>query len=124
MELFYDGDCPLCEKEIRVLKFLDRKSAIQFVDIAGTGFDPAQYGPSMDDFMREIHARRPDGKFVTGMEAFRGVYNLLGLGLLSRATLIPGLKQTFDAAYRLFARNRLRVTGRSNYSCRVDGKDC
>jgi predicted DCC family thiol-disulfide oxidoreductase YuxK len=119
--LFYDGDCPLCDKEIKVLKMLNRRNKVDFVNIANAQFDPKVYNKTIDDFMREIHAKTKDNSLVTGMDAFRAVYDELGLKWLSRLTQIPGIRSALDLGYRIFARNRLRVTGRSAYSCRADG---
>jgi len=41
----------------------------------------------------------------------------LGLGILVAPTRLPGVRQLLDVAYRWFARNRLRLTGR----CDADG---
>lgn len=35
IEVFYDGACPLCMREIRMLQGRDRRQRIRFVDIAG-----------------------------------------------------------------------------------------
>ena len=32
VEVFYDGDCPLCIREINMLKRWDRKGGIQFTE--------------------------------------------------------------------------------------------
>jgi predicted DCC family thiol-disulfide oxidoreductase YuxK len=49
IEVFYDGACPLCLREINLLRRRDRKHAIRFTDIAAVGFDAsggASPGPS------------------------------------------------------------------------------
>ncbi len=113
-EVFYDGDCPLCVKEIAMLRYLDRtKRNITFTDISAVGFDPeAETGLSMDDLMAEIYGRTSEGEMVTGMEVFRRLYGAVGLGFLFAPTAWPLLRPFFDATYSLFARNRLRLTGR------------
>jgi predicted DCC family thiol-disulfide oxidoreductase YuxK len=45
IRVLYDGDCPLCSREIRFLEKRDRgRGRIQFEDIAEPSFDPAVYG--------------------------------------------------------------------------------
>lgn len=112
VEVFFDGDCPLCLREINLLRFLDRRQRIRFTDIAAVGFNPADFGRDMASFMDEIQGRAPDGSFITGMEVIRRLYEAVGLGFLTGWTRWPGASQLSDAAYRLFARNRLRLTGR------------
>lgn len=112
--LLIDGECPLCRHEASLLARLDRgRSNLVLQDIAAPGFDPSRYARSMSDLMGTIHAALPDGRMVTGMEAFRRAYGAVGLGWLLAPTGWPLLRPLFDALYRLFARHRLRLTGRS-----------
>jgi predicted DCC family thiol-disulfide oxidoreductase YuxK len=72
--------------------------------------------------LAEIHGRLPDGTWVTGVEVFRRLYAAVGCRRLVALSRCPGLRHALDIAYRVFARNRLRWTGRctsSNSSCRV-----
>jgi predicted DCC family thiol-disulfide oxidoreductase YuxK len=54
----------------------------------------------------------PDGTVIEGMEVFRRAYAAVGLGWVLAPSRWPILGRGFDAAYRWFARNRLRLTGR------------
>ena len=121
-EVFFDGDCPLCLKEIRMLQALDRKRGrIVFTDIAASDFDAVgTTGLTQDQLMAEIYGRMPNGELVTGMEVFRQLYGAVGLGLLFAPTKWPILKPAFDSLYSMFARNRLKLTGRcEGESCSV-----
>jgi predicted DCC family thiol-disulfide oxidoreductase YuxK len=120
LQAFFDGDCPLCRREIAFLRRRDRQGAIEFVDIADPGFDAPATGRDHDRLMAEMHVRLPDGTGATGVEAFRQIYRRVGFGWLVPLTRLPGLKQLLDAAYRVFARNRLRWTGRCDAACRVE----
>ena len=51
IEMFYDGDCPLCMRETRMLRRLDRQSRIQFTDIAATDFDVTTIGKTHAELM-------------------------------------------------------------------------
>ncbi len=113
IEILFDGDCPLCAREIRGLRRLDRKRGrIVFTDIAAPAFDPAPYRRSRADLMARIHGRLPDGRVIEGLEVFRRAYAAVGLGWLLAPTRWPGLRRVAEAGYRWFARNRLRLTGR------------
>jgi predicted DCC family thiol-disulfide oxidoreductase YuxK len=112
VEVFFDGDCPLCTREIDLLRRLDRSGRIRFTDIAAPGFDPAALGTSMDALMARIHGRLPDGSWIEGVEVFRRLYAAVGFGPLVALTRIPGVSHALDAAYAVFAKNRLRWTGR------------
>jgi predicted DCC family thiol-disulfide oxidoreductase YuxK len=120
LTLLIDGECPLCRHEARLLGRLDRgRGRLALVDIADPDFDPAPLGRTLDDVMGSIHAVRPDGSLVTGMEAFRRAYAAVGLGWLLAPTAWPVLRPAFDAAYRFFAKHRLRITGRGG-ACAAD----
>jgi len=112
LELYFDGACPLCAREVALLRRLDRGGRIRFTDIAAPGFDAPATGIAWRDLMDRVHARLADGSVVEGVEAFRRLHALLGLGWLVAPTRLPGVHQLLDLAYRTFARNRLRLTGR------------
>jgi predicted DCC family thiol-disulfide oxidoreductase YuxK len=112
VEVFFDGACPLCLREINMLKRWDRKGRIRFTDIAARDFSAAALGKSYDELMARIHGRLPDGTWIEGVEVFRRLYAAVGLGLIVGITRWPGISQLFDLGYRVFARNRLRFTGR------------
>ncbi|TWT42770.1 thiol-disulfide oxidoreductase DCC family protein [Botrimarina hoheduenensis] len=121
VEVFYDGDCPLCRKEIGMLRWMDRNERIQFTDIAAAGFSPPDYGKSMEELMAEIHGRLPSGEWILGVEVFRQLYAAAGWGLLVAPTRLPGVRHALDLGYRFFAKQRLRLTGRCHDgACRID----
>ena len=115
VRVLYDGDCPLCAREIATLRHLDRgRGRIDFEDIAAPGFDASRYGVAHTELMARIHGVLPDGTRIEGVEVFRRLYGAVGLGWLVAPTRWPLLRPIFDAAYRTFARNRLRWTGRED----------
>jgi predicted DCC family thiol-disulfide oxidoreductase YuxK len=120
VEVFYDGECPLCRREIDLLRRFDRRKRIRFTDIAAGEFRPEDYGKTMDQLMAEIHGRLPDGRWVIGVEVFRQLYAALGLGPVVAVTRLPGLSHGLDFAYRFFAKRRLQWTGR----CSAQGGHC
>lgn len=112
VEVFYDGACPLCMREIRMLMRKDRASRIVFTDISAPSFEAERYGVTMDTLMARIHGRRADGTWIEGVEVFRGLYRAVGFKRLVALSRAPGISQLLGLAYRVFARNRLRLTGR------------
>ena len=121
IEVFYDGACPLCMREIRMLRGRDRRRRLRFVDIAADGFDPAALGVTWELLMDRIHGRLPDGTLVEGVEVFLRAYAAVGFGPVVAVARLPGVKQLLDLAYHAFAKNRLRLTGRCiDRACEVD----
>jgi len=126
IKVLYDGDCPLCTREVAMLRKRDAgRGRAVFEDISAPGFDAARYGVDHEVLMARIHGVLPDGSLVEGMEVFRRVYAAVGLGWLLAPTGWPGLRPVFDVAYRWFARNRLRLTGRggacAEHACAAHG---
>lgn len=117
LKLLYDGDCPLCSREVAMLRRRDGRARIRFEDISATDFDATRYGLDQQTVMARIHAVLPDGRVIEGMEVFRRAYAAVGLGWLIAPSRWPGIGRLFDAAYRSFARNRLRWTGRAHAAC-------
>jgi predicted DCC family thiol-disulfide oxidoreductase YuxK len=118
-KLFYDGQCPLCQREAATMRRLDKgRGRLELVDYRQPGFDPGEYGLTLDQIDARIHAVTPDGRILTGMDVFRHAYRRLGLGWLIAPTGWPLLRPIFDTLYRWFARNRHRLTGR------CDGDAC
>ena len=112
LEVFFDGACPLCRREIGLLRRVDRKHRIRFTNIAAEDFKPGDYGLTMETFMSEMHGRLPDGTWLRGIEVFRVLYSAIGLNLIVRVTRLPVISGFLEWGYRIFARNRLRWTGR------------
>lgn len=127
VQVFYDGQCPLCAREIRMLRRLDGDGHILFTDIATDGFDASCYEKTQDELMARIHGRNADGEWIEGVEVFRQLYSAVGLGWLVAVTRLPGLKQLLDWLYVTFANNRLSLTGRKqsdgSFSCRYHEDD-
>lgn len=84
LEVWFDGDCPLCRREIALMRRLDRRGAIVFTDVAtGGGSCPIDRA----DLLARFHARE-DGRLVSGAEAFAAMWRaiplLAPLGRLAR----------------------------------------
>ncbi len=113
LEMFFDGDCPLCLREVKLLRKMDRgRERILFTDIAAADFNPAEHGRTFEDFMAVMTGRQADGQYITGVEVFRQAYAAVGLGSIVSLTRLPGVSQALDAAYKQFAARRLKLTGR------------
>ncbi len=119
LELFYDSECPLCDREIAFLRRLDRQQRVRFTDLTQIDFAAKECEKSYDELMAKIHARLPDGTWITGVEVFRRVYSAVGLKWLVMPTRWPVVSDLVEWGYRVFARNRLRWTGRCQDACRV-----
>jgi predicted DCC family thiol-disulfide oxidoreductase YuxK len=117
-EVFFDGDCPLCVREINMLKRKDLKNKLVFTDIVSGDFDASEIGLTQEILMARIHGRDASGQLVEGVEVFRRLYGAIGFGRLVAVSRWPGIAQFLSLGYFIFARNRLRLTGRcKNGTC-------
>ncbi len=112
LEVFFDGACPLCRKEINLLMRRDRAGRILFTDLAGPGFCEKSAGKTYAELMARIHGRRSDGSWLEGIDLFSALYDLCHIPFLSSVMNNRFLNPIFRASYALFARYRLTLTGR------------
>jgi len=120
IEVFFDGGCPLCVREIKMLQRWDSKHRIRFTDIDAPNFSAAALGKTYEDLMSRIQGRLPDGTWIEGVEVFRQLYTAVGFGPVVWITRWPVLSQIMTLGYKIFARNRLRLTGRCmGQSCAI-----
>ena len=120
VEVFYDGACPLCMREIAMLQRMDAsRGRIRFTDIAAADFDPRSVGLSWETLMKRIHGRLPSGELIEGVEVFRRLYTAVGFEKLVAISRWPGVSALLGLAYTVFAKNRLRFTGRCIDTCDV-----
>jgi len=120
IEVFYDGGCPFCLREMNALRRWDKHGRFKFTDIDAASFEAAAYGKTQADLMAQMHGRFPDGTWLRGFEVIRQIYAVMGLGWLVALSRLPIVSQCLDIAYRLFAKNRLRLTGRcTTESCSI-----
>ncbi|MEO0348586.1 MAG: DUF393 domain-containing protein [Cyanobacteria bacterium P01_A01_bin.15] len=114
INLLYDGECPLCLREVNFLKKKDNgRGLVAFTDIAADDYEPAANGNvSFEAAMARIHAVLPDGTVIQNVDVFRRVYGVLGIGWMYAPTQWPLLGPTVDTLYNIWADWRLKLTGR------------
>ena len=115
LQVFYDGACPLCSREVAVYRRRDRLARIQWIDIAQPAFDAPSFGLDPAGVQQVMHAKTADGRLFTQVGAFVQIWHALP-GFPWRALralfAIPGVISLANIFYRLFAKNRYRLTGR------------
>jgi predicted DCC family thiol-disulfide oxidoreductase YuxK len=102
--VWFDGACPLCRREIALVKRLDRRKAIAFVDV-GDAFT-ADCPVDRAQLLSRFHARE-NGRMLSGAAAFgamwRAIPLLRPLGLLAR---VPLVEAVLERCYTAFLRVR------------------
>jgi predicted DCC family thiol-disulfide oxidoreductase YuxK len=86
--VWHDGNCPLCQREIAVMRRLDRAGAIAFVDATDAATDCPIDRRAL---LARFHARE-DGQLLSGAAAFAAMWRaiplLRPLGLAARSPLL------------------------------------
>lgn len=122
IRILFDGECPLCAREGRYLEQLDAgRGRIQLEDLSSPDFDPGRYGLDQATVEARIHGVLPDGTVVEGVEVFARAYAAVGVGWVAELYRWRPARWLLDFVYRVFARNRLRITGRNERGCRTHG---
>lgn len=114
IKMLYDGDCPLCMREVDMLKKRDKGvNKIAFVDISSEFYTPENNGGvSYEAAMERIHALLPDGTIVKDVEVFRRLYDAVGLGWVYAVTKNRTIEALANSVYDIWAKYRLPLTGR------------
>lgn len=104
--VWFDGACPLCIREISLMRRLDRRGRIDFIDVA----DPQGVCPlGRAEMLARFHAAEGD-RLHSGAAAFAAVWRaiplLRPLGLAARSPLVLRL---LERAYLAFLRHRPRL---------------
>lgn len=102
--LYYDGQCPLCRREIDRLRAA-RGAAIALVDIHGLGADAPI---DRDELLRSLHLRRADGQWLRGADANVSAWDGTAKARWLAALRWPLVRPLTDLGYRLWAAWRYR----------------
>jgi predicted DCC family thiol-disulfide oxidoreductase YuxK len=105
--VWFDGACPLCRREIALMRRLDRRGALRLIDVSG-----ATTACPLDraTLLARFHAQVDDGPLLVGAAAFAAVWRALpGLRLLGIAARWRPLAWLLDRAYDAFLRHRPRL---------------
>ena len=107
IDVFFDGKCGLCRKEIIYYRNKAKKGIFKWHDIAEDPTPLNKYNIPQSTALRQLHVRDDNGKWHIGIDAFIVIWSRLEnwyyLGILIG---LPGVKQVADLFYILFARFR------------------
>ncbi len=104
--VWHDGGCPLCRREIALMRRLDRRGRISFVDANGADACPLDRARMLTRF----HAREDGGPLLSGAAAFAAMWRAIPLlrpfGMLARK---PWALSLLERLYLGFLRHRPRL---------------
>ena len=118
---FYDGMCPLCTKEVRLLKHWDTQHKIRFVDVQDEEIQKEFPQFSFEDLMAVLHVQTLQGEVYKGVEATIRAWQAAGKGGWVRWLNWWPICYFSRWAYAVFAKNRQRfsrlIMGNSDCNC-------
>lgn len=102
--VWHDSGCPLCKREIALMRQLDRRGAINFVDVTSAPASACPIDPA--DMLARFHVSE-EGRLLSGAAAFAAMWRaiplLRPLGLAARW---PWLLEMLERFYLLFLQYR------------------
>lgn len=113
LTVYFDGECPICRREIDLMKLFNRKERLQFIDFSTSSYRAADHGLNPCDLGKVIHARWADGTIITGVDVFGEMWEAIGLRLFAHLSRRPLINALLVKAYAWFAKNRLWLTGKA-----------
>lgn len=110
LTVFYDGACPLCEREIAFYRRREGADRVAWIDVSESTANRIAPGLSKDQALARFHVRTSDGRLVSGGKAFARLWAALpAFRLLGRVFQVPPLAWLLDRAYLLFLGIRPRL---------------
>ena len=106
--LLYDGECPMCIFQMKVLSWLDWSGVLALVPLSDPRAQEIAPQLTREDLQEAIHCVTPDGRIYRGARAIRFVG--MRLPLLVPVALflwIPGVIVLAEIIYRWVSRHRL-----------------
>ncbi|MBX3507758.1 MAG: DUF393 domain-containing protein [Parvibaculum sp.] len=102
-DVYYDGSCPLCRREIDFYRRREGARAINWVDVSKADYAGGDGAPERETAMKRFHVKRADGALVSGGAAFAELWVALPalrpIGILFR---YPPFSWAITIGYRLF----------------------
>jgi len=106
--VLYDGDCPLCVFQMRLLTWMDWFNVLALVPIKDPRAQEAAPNVQAEDLRAAIHVVTTDGRIFRGARCLRFVGMRLPLFVPVALFLwVPGVIQIAEIVYRWVSSNRL-----------------
>jgi len=109
LTLLYDGDCPICQRQVAWIQRQTHRQRIRCVDIRAKDFSATAWGRNCEELLGRMFAQDGEGTWFAGMDAVRAMLALLGYRRLVWLSHLPGLKPLLDRLYLAVARHRFAL---------------
>jgi len=103
-QLYYDGTCPLCSKEISLLKS-SASEYVDFIDIQTVDSSQEKH-PSREKLLKRLHLRKNNGEWLIGLDANVHVWSFSRFGFFLKILRWPLIRDIADFFYCTWADRR------------------
>lgn len=103
LSVLYDGDCPLCSREIGWYQKLDANERIRWINLRDPAVSSLPENIRREDALARFHVVQENGSVASGAAAFVRLWQAYpGLRLAARLCSKPLPLAVLERAYRLF----------------------
>ena len=103
--LFYDGQCPLCTREIRILQRI-ADTELRLVDVHSLDNPELWPGVTRQQLLQRLYLLDSEGWYWTGLYATVRTWRHTPFGVFFRILLLPGIRPLAQAVYERWAARR------------------
>lgn len=109
LEIYYDGNCPLCATEMNHLKKHDINNMISLVNIHQEDFDSQYSSVDFDNAMKILHGHYK-GELLLGLEVTHRAWTIVGKGFWVAPLNWPIVKPLSHQIYLVVAKYRHQIS--------------
>ena len=118
--VLYDDDCGVCQTGIGWLKGLDKDGKTKNIPINESNLSSINPNLKLEECIKEIHVIGPDGEIYRGSRAIARLARLFPSTWIFGALIsIPPFSWIANVAYKLFAKNRYRISKFDGNACNI-----
>ena len=104
--LYYDGNCPLCSHEIKLLNRF-KGANLKLVNIHNLSKDAKALDIDKNELLKMLHLRTKDGIWITGLDATVRAWRHTYFGWLLMPLRWPVVRNLTDSLYTKWANKRV-----------------
>lgn len=109
MIIFYDANCPLCTKEMRLLKEADKHNKIALEDINTDDFEQRFNHIKCQDALAFLHGQQDNGEMIYGLDVTFAAWQTVGRHKWLKVLQLPGIRFFAAQGYKVFAKYRTTI---------------
>ena len=107
VEVFFDGSCPICRREIDFYMKWKGSNGVKWVDISSVTDHEIIEGLSKEDAISRFHIKNKDGAIESGARAFAVLWGELdSFKIFGKISLIWPFTIFLEILYRVFLKFR------------------